>query len=213
MDVEETISHYDEIARHYATLIDDEPPGWIADALGRLRARVVPDAPILEIGSGVGRDANWLEARGTHVRRTDATPEFREIQRERGHHVDLLNVVSDDLGGPYGGALAMAVLMHIPRTSIGDVLAKLAASLLAGAPLLVCTREGAGDSPPPAVNAKSCGSLGTASATTTTWPRLCSVKVQVISSPEATSMFPTGLPSSHAAAARSHPGGGVCETE
>jgi hypothetical protein len=40
--------------------------------------------------------------------------------------------------------------MHIPRTSIGDVLAKLAASLLAGAPLLVCTREGAGDSPPPA---------------------------------------------------------------
>ena len=129
MDVEETISHYDEIARHYATLIDDQPPGWIADALGRLRARVVPDAPILEIGSGVGRDANWLEARGTHVRRTDATPEFREIQRERGHHVDLLNVVSDDLGGPYGGALAMAVLMHIPRTSIGDVLAKLAASL------------------------------------------------------------------------------------
>ena len=150
MDVEETISHYDEIARHYATLIDDEPPGWIADALGRLRARVVPDAPILEIGSGVGRDANWLEARGTHVRRTDATPEFREIQRERGHHVDLLNVVSDDLGGLYGGALAMAVLMHIPRTSIGDVLAKLAASLLAGAPLLVCTREGAGESPPPA---------------------------------------------------------------
>ena len=150
MDVEETISHYDEIARHYATLIDDEPPEWIADALGRLRAWVVPDAPILEIGSGVGRDANWLEARGTQVRRTDATPEFREIQRERGHHVDLLNVVSDDLGGPYGGALAMAVLMHIPRTSIGDVLAKLAASLLAGAPLLVCTREGAGDSPPPA---------------------------------------------------------------
>jgi 2-polyprenyl-3-methyl-5-hydroxy-6-metoxy-1,4-benzoquinol methylase len=144
VDVEETISHYDETARHYATLIDDQPPGWIADALGRLRARVVPDAPILEIGSGVGRDASWLEARGTQVRRTDATPEFREIQRERGHHVDLLNVVSDDLGGPYGGALAMAVLMHIPRTSIGDVLAKLAASLLSGAPLLVCTREGAG---------------------------------------------------------------------
>ena len=71
MDVEETISHYDEIARDYATLIDDQPPGWIADALGRLLARVVPDAPILEIGSGVGRDADWLEARGIQVRRTD----------------------------------------------------------------------------------------------------------------------------------------------
>ena len=153
MEIEETISHYDEIARHYATLIDDEPPGWIADSLRRLDELAMPDAPILEIGSGVGRDANWLEARGRQVRRTDAAPEFLEIQRERGHHADLLNVVDDDLGGPYGGVLAMAVLMHIPRESLGDVLGKLAAALLPGAPLVLCTREGSGDSPPPAAMA------------------------------------------------------------
>ena len=57
----------------------------------------------------------------------------------------------------------------------------------------------AGESPPPAVNEKSCGSSGSASFTTTIWPRLRFVKVQVTVSPGATSMFDTGLPSSHVA--------------
>ena len=70
-----------------------------------------------------------------------------------------------------------------------------------------------GVSPPPAVNEKSWASLGTASTTTTTRPRLWSVNVQVTSSPASTSMFATGLPSSHVALARSHPAGTVCDTE
>jgi len=70
-----------------------------------------------------------------------------------------------------------------------------------------------GESPPPAVKEKSCGSLGTESRTTTTLPRLWSVNVQVTFSPESTSMLPTGLPSSQAALARSHPAGVDCETE
>src|SRR4051794_31168513 len=41
----------------------------------------------------------------------------------------------------------------------------------------------AGERPPPAVKAKSCGSFGWASLTTTIWPRLRLVNVQVTVSP------------------------------
>ena len=63
------------------------------------------------------------------------------------------------------------------------------------------------------MNEKSCGSFGVASLTTTIWPRLVFSKVQVTVSPGATSMFDTGLPSSHDAPASSQPGGRLWATE
>ena len=69
-----------------------------------------------------------------------------------------------------------------------------------------------GERPPPAVKAKSCASLGTAFFTTTIWPRLSFVNVQVTVSPAATSMFDTGLPSSQVALAWSQPLGTVSAT-
>jgi hypothetical protein len=71
----------------------------------------------------------------------------------------------------------------------------------------------AGDRPPPVVNEKSCASSGTASSRTTSRPRLRFANVQVTVSPAATSMFATGLPSSHDAAVWSQPLGTVSEME
>ena len=70
-----------------------------------------------------------------------------------------------------------------------------------------------GERPPPAVKEKSCGSSGVASLTTTIWPRLWFVNVQVTVSPADTSMFDTGLPSSQVALAWSQPAGTVSATE
>ena len=70
-----------------------------------------------------------------------------------------------------------------------------------------------GERPPPAVKEKSCGSSGSASFTTTIWPRLWLVNVQVTVSPTDTSMFDTGLPSSQVALAWSQPLGTVSESE
>ncbi len=70
-----------------------------------------------------------------------------------------------------------------------------------------------GESPPPAVNAKSCGSFGIASFVIEICPRLLFWKVQVTVSPGATAMFDTGLPSSQVAAVWSQPLGTVSATE
>ena len=71
----------------------------------------------------------------------------------------------------------------------------------------------AGDSPPPAVNEKFCGSFGCESWTITIAPRRRLVKVQVTCSPGATSMFDTGLPSSQTALDWSQPLGTVSARE
>ena len=63
------------------------------------------------------------------------------------------------------------------------------------------------------MNEKSCGSSGTASCTTMIRPRLRFVKVQVTTSPAATLMFDTGLPSSQVAAVWSQPPGTVSASE
>ena len=70
-----------------------------------------------------------------------------------------------------------------------------------------------GERPPPAVKLKSCASLGCASFTTTIWPRLRFVNVQVMTSPGLMVMFDTGLPSSQEASARTQPLGTVSEIE
>lgn len=150
MDVQDTIDYYDREARHYATLISPEPPRWLGAGLERFAELVVPGSPVLEIGSGTGRDADWLEGRGVQIHRTDVAPGFVALQAERGRTVHTLDVVSDDLGGPYGGVLAVAVLMHVPRAELAGVLRRITAALLPGGPLFVCTREGEGDEPPPA---------------------------------------------------------------
>jgi len=105
---------------------------------------------VLEIGSGTGRDADYQESLGATVRRTDPARAFADIQAERGRRVALLDVVADELGGPYEAVLAMCVLMHVARGRIDGVLGKVAAALRPGGAFLVSVRAGEGESPGPA---------------------------------------------------------------
>ena len=70
-----------------------------------------------------------------------------------------------------------------------------------------------GDSPPPAVNEKSCASFGCESSCATMLPRFWFVKVQVTFSLAPMFMAETGLPSLHVALDWSQPAGTVSETE
>jgi 2-polyprenyl-3-methyl-5-hydroxy-6-metoxy-1,4-benzoquinol methylase len=151
--VKDTIAYYEQSAREYAKEIDPLPPANRAAALRRLMASVPPGATVLEIGSGTGRDADYLESLGAAVRRTDAARSFAAIQAERGKRVALLDVVADGLCGPYEAVLAMCVLMHVERGQIDAVLRKVAGALRPGGGFLVSVREGQGESPGPAAMA------------------------------------------------------------
>lgn len=51
----------------------------------------------------------------------------------------------NELGGPYDGVVALAVLIHVPRDQIDQVLAKIARSLRPGGAFVVSMREGEGE--------------------------------------------------------------------
>jgi 2-polyprenyl-3-methyl-5-hydroxy-6-metoxy-1,4-benzoquinol methylase len=144
-NTQRTVQSYQGFARQYDTLVDARRPPHIEDALRRLVQCLPPGGSVLEIGSGPGRDADVVESLGAVVRRTDATPAFLDLMAERGKAAHLLNVVTDELGGPYDGVLAMAVLIHVDREHVDAVLRKIHAALKPAGAFLVSMRQGEGE--------------------------------------------------------------------
>jgi 2-polyprenyl-3-methyl-5-hydroxy-6-metoxy-1,4-benzoquinol methylase len=143
-----TIDSYERIAREYA---DDTAPdpsgaaGFSGEGLRRLVDAVPTGGTALELGSGPGWDADFVESQGVAVRRTDITAGFIDFQAERGKHVEKLDVTSDELGGPYDAVMALAVLQHVDRAQIPALLRGVSAALRPGGVFLVAIREGVGE--------------------------------------------------------------------
>lgn len=144
-NTQRTVQSYEGFAREYDKLVNAKRPPHIEDALRRLVQCMPPGGSVLEIGSGSGRDADVVESLGAIVRRTDAARAFLDLMAQRGKQADLLNVVSDELGGPYDGVLAMAVLIHVERAQVDAVLRKIHAALKRGGAFLVSMRKGEGE--------------------------------------------------------------------
>jgi SAM-dependent methyltransferase len=143
-----TIDSYERIAREYA---EDTAPdssgatGFSGEGLRRLVHAVPPGGTVLEVGSGAGWDADFVESQGVAVRRTEVTAAFIDFQTERGKQVEKLDVTSDELGGPYNGVMALAVLQHVDRAQVPALLRRVAAALQPGGVFLVAIRQGVGE--------------------------------------------------------------------
>jgi SAM-dependent methyltransferase len=108
-------------------------------------ADLVGHGHVLELGSGPGWDAAYLEQRGVRVTRSDATPAFVDRLREAGHEARLLDVRRDDFGGPYDAVLANAVLLHLSRDQLRDALHRARRAVSGGGVLAVTLKEGDGE--------------------------------------------------------------------
>lgn len=137
-----TIATYEATAQAYRDL-DFRGPKMLG-FLDRL-AELVPQGNVLELGSGPGFDASYLEQRGLRVTRTDATRAFVEMMRTDGHEARVLDVRSDDLGGPYDAVLANAVLLHLTRAEFCDVLGRAARAVAGGGLIAMTLKEGDGE--------------------------------------------------------------------
>jgi ribosomal protein S18 acetylase RimI-like enzyme len=139
-----TVAAYDRDARTYAAGLGELTPHLVA-LLDRFAAALPRPAHVLEVGSGPGRDADALEARGIRVRRTDIARGFVDLVRAQGHEADVLDPLHDDLGGPYDGVYASASLLHVPREDLGTVLRRLGEATVPGGTLHLDVKEGDGD--------------------------------------------------------------------
>jgi 2-polyprenyl-3-methyl-5-hydroxy-6-metoxy-1,4-benzoquinol methylase len=138
-----TVESYEQIADDYAR--ETAGSRVLSGGLARL-AETVPGGHALEVGSGPGWDADQLEEAGMTVRRTDVTQAFIDVQRARGKEVDQLDVINDDVGGPYDAVVALHVLQHVEPDDLPAVLAKVAGALRPGGRFLasIPLSEGAG---------------------------------------------------------------------
>lgn len=140
-----TIASYEDYAGTYAESVGTVPGPEDQRALRLLVATAGRHGRILEAGSGPGWDADFVESLGPRVRRTDATQAFLDLMHARGKEADLLNMLSDPLGGPYHGVLALCVLIHVTREATPDILEKVFNALHPGGAFLVSVRHGTGE--------------------------------------------------------------------
>ena len=126
-----------------------DSPSAVADPVAALLdavvARISRHGSVLEVGSGPGLEAQYLEERGVIVDRTDATPAFVDRMRQEGHSVRLLDVREADLGGPYDAVVANAVLLHLERAHAERALASIRTATRPGGVLALTLKEGDGE--------------------------------------------------------------------
>lgn len=103
-----------------------------------------PPRTVLELGSGSGRDADWLEQQGYSVTRTDASTAFVATLRAGGHAADLLNVLTDPLPTGNGMVYASAVFVHFTSDELAAVLVRVAEAVEPGGWLAFTVKEGDG---------------------------------------------------------------------
>lgn len=114
---DETLAAYQDGVDEYLAC----SPTGVAQSVAVLLDQMIAHAPgaeVLELGSGPGREALYLEQRGMRVNRTDATPAFVERLQRAGHPARELDVRQGDLGGPFDAVLANAVLLHLTRDDL-----------------------------------------------------------------------------------------------
>ena len=124
-----TVASYEQCATDYALSTAPTTPQCDRPLLQRLLGALRDGETVLEIGSGPGWDADWLEQAGLTVRRTDAAEAFLAFQLERGKVAERLDVVRDPVSGTYGAVLALYVFQHVDRQALPAVLRKVAAVL------------------------------------------------------------------------------------
>lgn len=109
-------------------------------------AQLPPGARILELGCGAGGDTAEMLARGFDVRATDGSPEMAGVASKRlGRTVETLLFHDLDEVGGYDAVWANACLLHVPRTELSDVLARIWRALKPAGVFYASYKEGDGD--------------------------------------------------------------------
>jgi SAM-dependent methyltransferase len=137
-----TLATYEAVAGAYAAR-SRSPNPRVTPFLDRL-VELVGEGCVLELGSGPGTDADYLESQGLEVIRTDAAVAFVEMMRARGVDARHLDVRSGYVGGPYDAALANAVLLHLTLTQLLDALRRLRAAVRRDGVFAFSVKEGDG---------------------------------------------------------------------
>lgn len=100
---------------------------------------------ILELGSGTGRDADYIESKGYRVFRTELANSFIEYQRKQGKDIVCFNAIYGDLGNKFNVILALAVFLHFNEEEFLQAIQNSKKHLFENGILVLRMKAGEGD--------------------------------------------------------------------
>lgn len=139
-----TVKSYNDEFQTYIDKTANIVTGSIREFIDSFLGYLDKNATILEIGSGAGRDADYIEKSGyKSLLRTDAAENFVNYMIKRGHPARLLNIVNDTLDQKFDAVLANAVFLHFNDDDFDKALKNTKAMLENGGIFAVSLHEGA----------------------------------------------------------------------
>ncbi|HEU4999574.1 MAG TPA: class I SAM-dependent methyltransferase [Lapillicoccus sp.] len=138
-----TLAVYEQVADRYRDS-QSPAPDWHIRFLDRIAAALPQGAEVLEIGSGTGDDTRYLLGHGLAVQPSDAAAAFVAAMRSGGLPARRLDVLADDLGGPWDAVVAFAMLLHLTPAELGGALERIRGAVRPGGLLGVSVKEGDG---------------------------------------------------------------------
>lgn len=124
-----TVKTYNDEYQIYLDKTAGEVEGSIKTFIDTFVSYVKRESQILEIGSGAGRDASYIEKLGYEILRTDAAKNFVENMKKQGHEAQVLNIIDEILDKKFDAIFADAVFLHFDDAefdkAIGNVVGML----------------------------------------------------------------------------------------
>lgn len=134
-----TLDFYAKEAAAYAA----RPDHRRLENLTAFIAQLPPRAAVLDLGCGAGRDARVLIDAGFIVTAVDGSPELaREAEKRLDAPVRVLLFEDLDYSAAFDGIWANASLLHVPRTGLPNVLARVHRALKPGGLLYASFKSG-----------------------------------------------------------------------
>lgn len=139
MQDDETLGFYARNARSYAARERRLPEQRLTTFL----AALPPGAPILELGTGGGQDAQAMIAAGFAVTPTDGSPELAaEASARLGQPVKIMRFEALEDVAAYAGVWASASLLHAPREALTGILTRIHRALRPGGVFVASYKRG-----------------------------------------------------------------------
>jgi len=144
----ETVKYYDQEANSWsASHGGDDKESWWKDEMLRFN-EYLPSGKVIEIGSGVGKDAQALISFGYDYVGTDASIGLIKLAKQRNPSAQFIQKYAHELDpsfGEFDGFWASAVLLHIPRNEIETSLFAISSVLRNEGVGFITMKEGEGE--------------------------------------------------------------------
>jgi len=126
-----TLETYEQHFSRYMRDTVDVTGGFQKEWFEFLLTKIRKNAPILEIGSAFGRDADFIRSMGyENLTVSDAfDAAVQELRKRKFNHIKKINVLTDKIDGSYDLIVAAAVFLHFNKKELTSVLNKLRGNL------------------------------------------------------------------------------------